>query len=1201
MRCILDLDLEPFVKKTKTCVKPSLSVDSLRAAAEIWRRYHPMNDKDELKELGKKNPYPVLWLYLKRLVLKECGLFVVPSPSRRIYFEEPFHRPQLAPGEHPSAKDGKWREKVVVPGSYAKTAEDEDVEDDLRREKRYVRSAAYEHAMGRGGVPEEEVRAPVDEAALDCPDTVTKAEWDAIWSCEQCVSPVPILAEPEGLDVISESDERLLWSLPEREGGLSEKAFCELVGAHAPGTPEEPATSLDALDPTQRAFADMAIDWYTSRNAGTAPAATAKKESGPCSEPRSHFRAILLGTAGTGKTTCLKAILRELQVRGLQKFAVAAYTGVAANNIGCGARTLTDLFRLAKMNEASGELEPLAGEDLKVFQEDLGALELLIIDEISMVSRVVLAQIHARLREWRVAWGDRKLAEEPFGSVAVILAGDFGQLPPIGMPPSVSLVYDGTHEEIREHKAANQGLRLLRLFDTVVRLRRVHRQPGACPYKESLIRLRDGAMTKEDHALWAKHNLNDVETCDLSDEQRSYMENNVPHLFAENVYTGMRNGEKAGTLAMNTGTTILRVAATDSCDAAAKQPHDQYGQLRRVVHLLRDAPVMLIANLRTRAGLVNGAVGHVKAAVLRDGRSCRGSELPNAVASTDVRYVVVDFPTYNGPAFFPGHPKWVAIRPITVRHKRTKQWLRVQLPLVLAWGLTIHKSQGLTFHDGVLVDFAHQPSYQPVQNMGLAFVAMSRTTAWSKQAFRNLPCLWEFRKVLQQNLFKWRSKFETRMDALHDATMERHHGKPWLVEMDVEAHVEWSVQRVQHPLTEAEIEDVRAMLSVRGVVPAPEYTDEPQPGPRGVRGGGGRKHKLGVKPREPKRRRSNVNADDEHEEAPADNEPKTMFADTDEYREPSEASWWTPPRHSLLQLTKLRTTVSPPPWYNDASSDAISMPARIQENATCGLHAVNHLLAGSSHPVVLRKREFEECGLRARVSDTPDNLVDPASGNYDIAVLLTNLEARKLSVVPMAAADIEGRDGRRSLLPGSRLAEPFREHLSLTGSHTAVGYLLRVPLHGGHWITLLPARMVTSTSSAKTLLCDSLYPRPFLLGQEETAQLLQACAIDADAGESYSTTGFVCFLVAEAARSAQCETLLDAERNEPAAGTLEERLDTLEETQLQAALAASALDVRSDLRLSHEVPSRLPRSAVLKLHKGGGAEGRRRGDEGRGG
>ena len=133
--------------------------------------------------------------------------------------------------------------------------------------------------------------------------------------------PVPILPDSEDLPVIEEGDERLLWVLPEREGGVANKKFSELVEAQAPAQPEEPATSLDALDPTQRAFAGMAVDWYSGRKAGTAAAATAGEESGCFSDTRKQFRAILLGTAGTGKTTTLKAILKELQARGLRKFA----------------------------------------------------------------------------------------------------------------------------------------------------------------------------------------------------------------------------------------------------------------------------------------------------------------------------------------------------------------------------------------------------------------------------------------------------------------------------------------------------------------------------------------------------------------------------------------------------------------------------------------------------------------------------------------------------------------------------------------------------------------------------------------------------------------------------------------------------------------------------------------------------------------
>ena len=119
-----------------------------------------------------------------------------------------------------------------------------------------------------------------------------------------------------------------------------------------------------------------------------------------------------------------------------------------------------------------------------------------------------------------------------------------------------------------------------------------------------------------------------------------------------------------------------------------------------------------------------------------------------------------------------------------------KKWQRVQLPLVLAWGMAIHKSQGLTFAEGVLVDFFHQPTYQPLETMGLAFVAMSRCKEWLRQALRRLPSFWEFRKALHEPIFKLRASFEERMDNAHDITMDRFGGQAWTVDLDVEAHAE---------------------------------------------------------------------------------------------------------------------------------------------------------------------------------------------------------------------------------------------------------------------------------------------------------------------------------------------------------------------------------------------------------------------------
>ena len=113
--------------------------------------------------------------------------------------------------------------------------------------------------------------------------------------------------------------------------------------------------------------------------------------------------------------------------------------------------------------------------------------------------------------------------------------------------------------------------------------------------------------------------------------------------------------------------------------------------------------------------------------------------MQGAVSASDVEYVVLDVPKYRGPVIFPDHPTWVPIAPNSVRHDRQKSLERLQLPLVLAWGMTIHKSQGLTFPDGVVVDFKHAPNTRPLSTVGLGFVAMSRATHWERQAFRASP------------------------------------------------------------------------------------------------------------------------------------------------------------------------------------------------------------------------------------------------------------------------------------------------------------------------------------------------------------------------------------------------------------------------------------------------------------------------------
>ena len=181
----------------------------------------------------------------------------------------------------------------------------------------------------------------------------------------------------------------------------------------------------------------------------------------------------LLGTAGTGKTTTLQAANQLLEPDGLQNRIVrCAYTGVAASNMGAGGRTLVSLFRLSK-RAFGGGLEPLSSEDVIAMDEELRGMSVLEIDEVSMIEKLVLTQMHQRLQQWRLeVYHENHCrsksacvcgARLPFGGVKLVLAGDFGQLPPVAVPPERTLLNPNpkTAGQDRQELGRVRGISLL--------------------------------------------------------------------------------------------------------------------------------------------------------------------------------------------------------------------------------------------------------------------------------------------------------------------------------------------------------------------------------------------------------------------------------------------------------------------------------------------------------------------------------------------------------------------------------------------------------------------------------------------------------------------------------------------------------------------------------------------------------------------
>ena len=142
----------------------------------------------------------------------------------------------------------------------------------------------------------------------------------------------------------------------------------------------------------------------------------------------------LTGKAGTGKTTFLKYIKEN----GFKKMAVVAPTGVAAIN--AGGVTMHSFFQLpfgpfiptqrnnsevfnGKVNNQHSLLKNLRLTSAK--RDLLRELDLLIIDEVSMVRADMLDAVDAVLRHVR------RQAFIPFGGVQMLYIGDLFQLPPV--------------------------------------------------------------------------------------------------------------------------------------------------------------------------------------------------------------------------------------------------------------------------------------------------------------------------------------------------------------------------------------------------------------------------------------------------------------------------------------------------------------------------------------------------------------------------------------------------------------------------------------------------------------------------------------------------------------------------------------------------------------------------------------------------
>ena len=376
----------------------------------------------------------------------------------------------------------------------------------------------------------------------------------------------------------------------------------------------------------------------------------------------------LTGKAGTGKTTFLRRVRREVPKR----MAVAAPTGVAAIN--AEGVTIHSLFQLPfgplVPDQVSAQMVKRRFSKEKI--NLIKSLDLLIIDEISMVRADVLDAIDTVLRRFRSHL-------IPFGGVQLLMIGDLHQLPPVVKTEEWTLL--SSHYDTPYFFGS---LALKQTGVITIQLKHIYRQSDPT-FIEILNRVRDNQIDRD-----VLEKLNSRYQPDFEPEEHD----SFITLSSHNASARKINQEKLDALPGKTHVFKARVEGDF--------PEHAYPTEEKLEFKV-DAQVMFVKNdMGEEKKYFNGKIGritriHGNMVFVR----CPGDE----------RDILVEGEEWINRKY--------TLDEETKEVKEETIGSFIQHPLKLAWAITIHKSQGLTF-EKVIIDaqaaFAH----------GQVYVALSR-------------------------------------------------------------------------------------------------------------------------------------------------------------------------------------------------------------------------------------------------------------------------------------------------------------------------------------------------------------------------------------------------------------------------------------------------------------------------------------------
>lgn len=392
----------------------------------------------------------------------------------------------------------------------------------------------------------------------------------------------------------------------------------------------------------------------------------------------------LTGKAGTGKSTFLRYITAHTR----KKYVVLAPTGIAAVNV--GGVTLHSFFRIPFKPIVPGDPDfapnrikermKYPGSLVKLIRE----LELIIIDEISMVRADIIDFVDLLLRTYS---GNQR---EPFGGKQLLFVGDVFQLEP---------VLTGDMRDILRKFYRDAFFFSAHAFDRInlvpIELRKIYRQSQG-EFVELLDRIRMGAATAAD----------------------------ISRLNSRCVALSLPvEGEEKPTMTLASRRDMVDQINESRLEAIDKPVFTFIGEIKKdfpenslptdlELSLKEGAQVVFIKNSPDRFW-VNGTIGTV----------------------TTITQDLLEVRLENGEIHEVEPEKWSNIKysfdEKTNKIIETELGSFTQYPVKLAWALTIHKSQGLTFNN-VIIDLG-----RGAFTGGQTYVALSRCRSFEGLTLRS--------------------------------------------------------------------------------------------------------------------------------------------------------------------------------------------------------------------------------------------------------------------------------------------------------------------------------------------------------------------------------------------------------------------------------------------------------------------------------